>query len=233
MNWHLVYDLAEDVRHVAEVQRASEEPGAFGFPPNPLFGTPAWWREIGTGHRPVHVLEGKIAAIYWSSMGDWPEFRLRDREGRESAWTRHGDVRRYVQGLGAKIEYVMLARKPGASAVLGETAEVVLRIWVEQSERRSSGIAPGPGGIGHGRWPGGATFHYLEVPSETAATELLAICGGREVHAYSITVGGRLIVRVDDGLLEVEELHDRQEVLRQLVEERGGVYDDCEIVMPR
>jgi hypothetical protein len=233
LNWHLVYDLAQDVRHVAEVQRASEEPGTSGFPPNPLFGTPAWWHDIGAGQRPVRTITGKIAAIYWSSMGDWPEFRLRDDHGRESAWTRHGDVRRYVQGLGVKVEFVVLPRKAGASPVLGETAEVVLRIWIEHSPRRSSGIAPGPGGVSLTRWPRGATFHYLELPDEAGVSELANVCRGRHAHAYSIIVGGHWIVRVDDDLLEVEHLHTRQDELRQLVEERGGIYDDCEIIMPR
>jgi hypothetical protein len=36
-----------------------------------------WWDQIQRGERPTHRIEGVIEQVYWASMGDWPEFRIR------------------------------------------------------------------------------------------------------------------------------------------------------------
>jgi hypothetical protein len=135
----LVYDMRADIDRVRDVQEASLHRPGYGFPPVPyLFGSDPWWAAIHTGAIERRSFEGVISAVYWGSMGDWPEFRVRAADGSERRWTREGDVTRYVEGLRARVDFVTLDRKPDHPAVeLGPTSDVVIAIWLEQSDQRT------------------------------------------------------------------------------------------------
>lgn len=235
--WTLVYDLAADAEHVRDVQEASLHRPGYGFPPEPvLFGSPEWWREIETGRIPTRWVEGVIADVYWASMADWPEFRMRSADGAETTWTRMGDVRRYVEGLHVKVSYVELERKKDARtdvlSTLGPTSEVKLQMWVEESVLRSPAVAPGPGGAGYELEGGpGTTLHYLELPDRERARELVKTLEGQgeEVHTYPDGVGAHWFVRVKDA--SAAPAHDeRRSELARLVERCGGRYDGSETI---
>jgi hypothetical protein len=114
-----------------------------------LVGTPEWWRAIEDGRLPASEIQGTISNVYWGSMGDWPEFEVLAADGSKSRWTREGDVSRYVEGIRVRLTFVLHPWKvPKETHGLGEASKIVLRIDVEQSERRSDPRAPGPGGIG-------------------------------------------------------------------------------------
>ena len=168
----VVYELSADEEYVNQMQDASVNRPDLGLVPDPLVGGPEWWNEIKSGGRPTHHVEGTIVSAYWAGMGDWPEFRIRAADGAESTWTRQGDVRRYVEGLRAQVEYVEHAWKRGGEAAmgLGDASKIVLRITVEDSPLRSAAVAPGPGGAGYelARREGDVT-HYLRFTSEEAA----------------------------------------------------------------
>lgn len=150
MEWVTVYDFASDERMIAAMQAASLGPSDFGVATKPaVVGTPEWWLAIEQGRLPKHVLEGKIAAVYWASMGDWPEFELVAPGGVSSRWTREGDVSRYVEGLRVRVSWTLHPwKRPKPSTGLGAESRITLQIELEPSDRRSDPRAPGPGGIG-------------------------------------------------------------------------------------
>jgi len=146
-----VYDLHEDTRHIELVQAATLNRPGFGVQPVPaLFGSKEWWSAIGSPQLPIHRVAGTISKVFWGSMGDWPEFILRSDDGTETTWTRQGDYTRYVEGLRVEVQYVVqLFKEDSSFARTGQPLEhnVILRVLVEESERRSGSDAPGPGGI--------------------------------------------------------------------------------------
>jgi hypothetical protein len=85
VQWFTVYDLRSDTDRIDRVQHATLTTSEFGLKPEPaLFGSEACWHAIDDGTLPVVRLEGRIANVYWGSMGDWPEFtcvRLTARGG--------------------------------------------------------------------------------------------------------------------------------------------------------
>ena len=114
-----------------------------------MLGTDEWWNAIEDGRLPVHVDEGVISRVYWAGMGDWPEFALVTDEGRDVTWTRQGDITRYVEGLRCRVRYVIQRFKEGSLVANAGLAEhrLPLTVEIEESDRRSSPIAPGPGGV--------------------------------------------------------------------------------------
>jgi hypothetical protein len=138
-DWDLVYDLRTDADRIRSIQAASVNRAGYGYPTQPYhFGSREWWAAIESGTIERHAIDGVVAAVYWGSMGDWPEFRVRAADGSERTWTREGDVTRYVEGLRVRVEYVTLDRKPDAPAPqLGPTSDVVIAVWLERSEERT------------------------------------------------------------------------------------------------
>jgi hypothetical protein len=102
----------------------------------------------GDGRLLKTEIEGKIAKVYWASMGDWPEFELTAEDGTASRWTREGDYVRYVEGLRARLAFVLHPWKQPHRFGLGTHSNVVLYIDIEESPMRSDPRAPGPGGVG-------------------------------------------------------------------------------------
>jgi hypothetical protein len=230
--WVLVYDFASDEERIRHMQEASLSRPDVGLSAVPLVGGKEWWDEIATGRRPTRRVEGTIAQVSWAGMGDWPEFRVRVGDGSQSTWTREGDVRRYVEGLGVRLIYVEHASKWGAAiAGLGEASKIVLQIAIEQSSLRSSGIAPGPGGAGYElARRHGDVAHYLRFTTAEAAQQ-----AARELEVQGLSVrtyGGR-----SSGGWVVEAWHRNVSAagrwrrdLELLGERYGGSYDGGEIV---
>ena len=105
-DWLVVYDLQADEERLAQIQKVSFDDSDFGLAPDPLVGGSEWWDEIGSGRRRTFRIEGTIERVFFRSMGDSPEFRLRARDGSESDWTGEGHARRDVEGLGVRLAYV-------------------------------------------------------------------------------------------------------------------------------
>jgi hypothetical protein len=150
MNWVTVYDFASDRQRIDTMQKATLGPTDFGVSPKPaLVGSPEWWRAIEQGQLARVEVEGKISRVYWGSMGDWPEFELLTEDGTQSRWTREGDLTRYVEGLRIRLSYTLHPWKVAKDSLgLGDASKIVLRIDLEQSDKRSDPRAPGPGGAG-------------------------------------------------------------------------------------
>jgi hypothetical protein len=142
----LVYDLRADRRSIEAATITAADPATFG--------SDDWWAALGTPALPLHRIEGRLVRVYWGSMGDWPEFELVDTDGSATTWTRMGDVSRYVEGLEAAVEYVMVAFEepfpiPGMETLgLPDEHPKIVRVFLEASDLRSDPRAPGPGGIG-------------------------------------------------------------------------------------
>jgi len=148
MEWFTVYDFAVDRAQIAAMQRATRGPTDFGVSAVPaLVGTPDWWLAIDRGQLPRFELQGTVNRVYWGSMGDWPEFELLADGGTSTTWTREGDPSRFVEGLRIRLLYTLHPWKM-PKRLLGDGAKIVLRIELEQSDRRSDPRAPGPGGVG-------------------------------------------------------------------------------------
>ena len=226
-----VYDLRDQERLIAQMQETSLSPRQdAGLAPDPLVGSDAWWSAIEGGEMARQVSEGVITRVYWGSMADWPEFELRDATGDLASWTREGNPRRYVEGLRARVEFVEHPWKNEHTG-LGTHSQIKLGVWVERSDGRSSGIAPGPGGAGfemarrHGE-----AVHYLAFGSradaEGAAAALegvgrtAGVWGGGTHDQWFVDAWSRT---ADAGGEEIAEL-------RRLAEQFAGNYDGGEVV---
>jgi hypothetical protein len=149
---HTVYDLREDTRRIDAIQTATLTTPGYGLRQVPaLFASPEWWDKLRTTDLPVITVSGVIDDVYWGSMGDWPECKVRSVSDEVTTWTREGDVSRYVKGLRIEIEYVVQWSKEDAPLVVsGLTSEskIIVSVRIEESNERSNPIAPGPGGVG-------------------------------------------------------------------------------------
>ena len=149
MNLVTVYDLRSDTMHVTHMQEASLRRPDLGLSPSPaLIGSKEWWAIVADGRLSKTELEGKISKVYWASMGDYPEFELTTEDGARSTWTRDGDYTRYVEGLRARLAYVLHPWKHPNVHGLGTHSKQVLLIEVEKSDRRSDPTVPRPEGMG-------------------------------------------------------------------------------------
>jgi hypothetical protein len=227
--WKCLYDLRLDTEHIAQVQKVSRETKDFGFPTKPaLFGSRKWWRMVEAGDFPTETLDGEIIDVYWGSMADYPEFRIRVGDGTEHDLTREGDLRRYVPGLGASVRRVALEGKPSMFAeVLGPTRKVVLSIVVEDTDERSPAVAPGPGGAGYQHSGGpGTRVVYFETQSARDAEAIAALAepvGGRGRSWSSVMGGAWAAVYLPP---EFDDLVG----IRSAAETRHGRYDGYEVV---
>lgn len=225
-----LYDIRCQPELTAQMQEVSLTRDDVGLAPDPLVASSAWWQAIESGELQRGCLDGTITSVSWGSMADWPEFEMRDSEGNVSTWTREGDLRRFVEGLRVRVEFVEHPWKH-ADHVLGTHSRVVLGMWVEESAARASGLAPGPGGAGYklSRRQGDAT-HYLYVSDRDSGDALLAelerlgrvgrVWGGGTPTEWIVQVW---TARADDARGEAAGL---DAVARRF----GGRYDGGEIV---
>ena len=233
MCWVVVYELERDEERVRRMQEASLERPDVGLSPSPLVGGSEWWDQIQRGERPMRRIEGMIEQVCWASMGDWPEFRIRAADASGSTWTREGEPRRYVEGLGVRLAYVEHPWKPevAETAGLGETSKIVLSIEIEDSPLRSSGIGPGPGGVGYElARRDGDVVHYLALPTQDEAHEVERAIEGSGVTAMAArqqSVGSWFVHawHRDSGAAERHFVR-----LRELAARHGGAYDGGEVI---
>lgn len=233
MGWVVVYEFQHDEERVRHMQEASLERPDVGLSPNPLVGGREWWDQIESGQRPTHRIEGTIEDAQWASMGDWPEFRIRADDGSESTWTREGEPRRFVEGLGVRLAYVEHPWKPevAETAGLGETSKIVVSIEIEDSPLRSSGIGPGPGGVGYElARKDGDVVHYLALPTKDDANEVERAIEGSGVTAMAAhrPSAGSWFVHVWHRDSGAAKRHFG--TLRELAATHGGAYDGGEVI---
>jgi hypothetical protein len=109
--------------------------------------------------------------------------------------------------------------------------DVVLQIWLEDAQRRSSGIAPGPGGVGYQlARDQGKVVHYLEFPSLEAAEQALSALGDDgQTHRGPYRTGPDGPWVIDAWDVEGTSLSRFRE-LAALAADRGGRYDGGEVV---
>ena len=149
MAWVTVYDLRENRRYVESVQYATLNRPGFGLEPDPaLFGSDEWWQAVADGRIPSKVEVGLVADVRWGSMGDWPEWRFLSDDGRETTWTREGDHARYVTGLRARVGIATVRWKADSNPVrqqgLSPEHDILTKVELEASDRRSERLGPGP-----------------------------------------------------------------------------------------
>jgi hypothetical protein len=236
MDQVLVYDFATDPERVSSLQRASlSADQTIGLAPEPLIGSEEWWSAIAARRLPVFTFEGTVDSVFWGSMADWPEFRIRARDGSTTEWTREGDGRLLVEGLSVTLTYAQHPWKNPARREeegLRAASDLTLKILVEASPRRSAATAPGPGGHGYEltRQHGGEVIHYLRFAAETDAANVAASIerDGGSAHAYRVPAGERWYV--DSWERDTGDLDASIELLRTLAGERAGAYDGGEIV---
>ena len=227
-----LYDLRDQLDHIAAMQRTSREDGEMGLAREPLVGSDEWWGQVGTSERPLHRAEGIITRAYWASMADWPEFELSGSDGALSTWTAEGDRRRLVPGLRARGEYVEHPWKPRSRRDFDESNHrVVIGIWVEDSPRRIDGIAPGPGGAGYRldrRF--GEVVHYLRMPSRAVGEHLLTLL--EEQGRVGRVWGGGTADLWYASVWAPSEAQARGEIatLDHLARTHGGNYDGGEVI---
>ena len=135
-------------------------------------------------------IEGTIERVSWAGISDWPMFRIRVLDGSESDWTREGDIRRYVEGLGVRLCYVEHPwKRPSPEKGLGEASQIVLSIEVEHSPRRSAAVAPGSRGLGYDlARRDGTVRHYLTFPTAERLEWPSASSRGGRGHPASVTI---------------------------------------------
>lgn len=209
------------------MQRVSLDRSTLGLDPSPLIAGDAWWTQIRSGDRPVEIVAGRIDEVSFTGMGDYPEFRI---AGRKHPTTREGDARRYAVGLSARVRFVEHPWKPGRDGTdgLGDTSSIALSIEIERSTRRSSAVAPGPGGAG-----------YALARREGAVVHFLRFDGERDAQAVASEVAGAMTARHDRYLglwivpvwrPDAAAATDQRDELREIAHTYAGAYDGGEVV---
>jgi hypothetical protein len=133
----VVYRLRDDVEQIKRIQQATLTTEQFGIAPtHGLLGSDEWWAQVSNGLLPTHTLRGVITRVFMGSMGDWPEFEIRDDSGQRSQWTREVasadlDVC-YQPHRFAEIDYVVQRHRPKSYDGGAET-KVVLEIRVDDA----------------------------------------------------------------------------------------------------
>lgn len=219
--WITLYDLHEERGQRANLEEASAGPPPFGIVPEPApAGSDEWFSAIERGELPSGVDEGVVERVWWGSMVDWPEFDLVDERGDSTTWTRYGDPRRYVPGLKVRVRWVEVRHKPGSH--IADPHRMVLRIDLEDSDKRVSGIAPGPGRAGY-RMLGGAgtVVHFLACRSLEDSAALRRSLGLEVPLTDHELPSGEVLMRLAER---------SPEEVRVAAERIGAWYDGYEIL---
>ncbi len=233
-HWVRVYYFALDQPKIGALQAASlHRDRDIGLHPRPLVAGDGWWREIATGRRPTHVVEGTIAEVCWASMADFPKFTIDSPSEPRKARHRDGDLRRYAEGLAVQVSYVehdwkhgLLGRRLDRFG-LGSSTRIVLQVLIENSTRRSSAIAPGPVGAGFEpvRQEGDVT-HFLRFASQEDASRAAGqIDSPRIFHDPFLAQWNVQTWCRDPSLAGAQRDH-----LAGLARRCGGAYDGGEVI---
>ena len=226
-----LYDLRDQHQLIAQMQEASLTRADLGLAADPLIGSEEWWSIVGAGGLGHRVVEGSITDSYWAGMADWPQFEMKDTAGERTAWTREGDPRRYVEDLRVRVEFVEHPWK-NPDALIGDTSNVKLSVWVESSDQRAAGVAPGPGGAGYrfARRHQGAALHYLLFPDRDKADELADDLErrGRVVRVWGGGTASYWVIEV--WAASAEQARSEISDLASDARTFGGSYDGGEIV---
>jgi len=134
--WDLIYELRSHEEEVRQMQEVSAKGHGFSTTPH-LFGTEEWWAAIASGSIERRTIEGTITEAKPERLPDRQEFRMLTQDGAELIGVRHGDPTRYVEGLRIRFEYVTLQRSPDTPPEFGTTADVVIAVWIEHSQKRT------------------------------------------------------------------------------------------------
>lgn len=131
----VTYDLRKDVDQIKRIQKATLDTDEFGLQQtHGLFGSESWWTKIDIGELETHTLRGIISKVYMGSMGDWPEFEVKDKNGNKSQWTREvndaKDDSLYIEGKDIEIDYV-IQRHNEKSWDGGSETKCVIQIRIE------------------------------------------------------------------------------------------------------
>jgi hypothetical protein len=107
-----IYRVQLDKEYVKQVQEATERTDNFGLEPtHGVFASREWWQHIRDGTLPVHHLRGTISSVQMGSMDDWPEFTMRDEQGKEFTWSRYANDPEfsglYTVGRPIEVDYVV------------------------------------------------------------------------------------------------------------------------------
>lgn len=146
MEWVSLYELADDVARVQQMQKiALDESTEMGLSVRPaLVGSADWWRQVDAGELPSQTIRGRVSRVFWTGHGDYPEFEITTDSGEKSSWTREGDISRYVEGLAVELSYVLHPWKVPGLHGLGDSSRLVVNIRIQSSDQRSDPRAPGP-----------------------------------------------------------------------------------------
>lgn len=229
-NWVRLYSLADDAEGIAAMQRVSlSRDRSSGLARRPLVGSKRWWSQVRSDRRPLIELDGEILRVVWGGMADMPEFEI-DVNGEVRSELCMGDCRRYVAGLGVRYSYVEHAWKD-PDPFLGESSEIAIEVWVEESDLRSSGIAPGPGGVGyeHARWEGDVV-HYLEFSEKASAASAVESLRQGPWSQISRCMWSNGLWHVQVWERKTAEEPPRIRELMDVVAPLGGLYDGGEEV---
>ena len=139
MEWQGVYDLHQDERQIAAVQKATLTTEEYGIEPtHGLFGSETWWEQIADGRLPTETLRGTVSRVYMGSMGDWPEFEMICKGGAIERFTRHqtpadgSQDRLYQTGKQIEVDTVWQeARRNAPDWGLPRLRRTVLRIRIQ------------------------------------------------------------------------------------------------------
>jgi len=223
--WVPLYRLKSDKKRIQDVQQATITTEKFGIVPDPhLFASEEWWRAVEAGEKESFEIMGTIKDVFWGSMADWPMFSMIDDAGVETEWTRDGGVRRYVSGLRARVRYVYTVKRFD-----DEKSKTVLEIDIENSVKRSSGVAPGPGGCGYEIVGGvGTLIHYFIFKDDHQAKNFAKVVddSGKSTYVYS-NLGSYFVTFYDRGKIWADR-SSRVSSFSNLLKENDGKYDGSE-----
>lgn len=126
-----VYGLERDREYIERIQRATVRSEEIALrADHGLFGSRKWFAAVREGAIPKLRLEGVIARLYRTPVGDWPEFEV-ESNGEHSTWAQEGDGSLYQVGKRVRIDYVMQEYQKPLPTGGGET-RAVLAIWIER-----------------------------------------------------------------------------------------------------
>ena len=141
-----IYELSEDRKHVANVQKATLTTEDFGIQQtHGLFGSKDWWAQIAEGKLEKKAISGVVSRVYMGSMNDWPEFTIRKDNGEEENFSRYANNptlgKEYKKGRRIEIDYVIQKHKKSYN---GESLDTKCVIEIRIQTRPNKSVVTTP-----------------------------------------------------------------------------------------